>query len=102
MVQIGSSNVNKTYENKVCTGITFTYFDKDLHQVLAFNLKARVEEAFEILWREVKRPKEETRERIKEQALRTAWKLLSDWTEVQCSMIMLAQAKPLQLFLPFV
>lgn len=47
------------------------------------------------------RPLPDNRAQIQQQASRTAWKILSDWTEVQCSMILLGQAKPLQMFLPF-
>jgi hypothetical protein len=39
---------------------------------------------------------------IQKQAIRTAWKILCDWTEIQCSMIALGQAKPLQMFLPYI
>jgi hypothetical protein len=102
LVEIGASNINKRYENKICSGITFLYFDQELGQTLAFNLKAQVEQVFEILWKDVKRPAPNTKENLKQQANRTAWKVLSDWTEIQCTMILLGQAKPLQMFLPFV
>ncbi len=101
LVEIGATNINKQYENKICTGITFLLFDLQLQQTLPFHLKAQVEECFTILWKDVKRPRPETRATLQQQANKTAWKILSDWTEIQCSMILLGQAKPLQMFLPF-
>ena len=107
LVEIGANNINKQYVDKICTGITFflpSPFGGDgggLQQTLPFHLKAQVEECFNILWQDVKRPRPETRAAIQQQASRTAWKILSDWTEVQCTMILLGQAKPLQMFLPF-
>jgi hypothetical protein len=102
LVEIGATNINKKYEDKVCTGITFLLFDQQLQQTIPFQLKAEVEECFTILWKEVKRPRDYTRTLVLQQANRTAWKILSDWTEIQCSMIFLGQAIPLQMFLPFV
>lgn len=102
LVEIGATNINKKYVDKVCAGITFLYFDLQLQQTLAFQLKAQVEECFNIFWKDVKRPRQDTKELIMKQANRTAWKVLSDWTEIQCSMILLGQAAPLQMFLPFV
>lgn len=101
LVEIGASNINKQYADKICTGITFLLYDQQLQQTLPFHLKAQVEECFAILWQDVKRPRPDTRTQIQQQASRTAWKILSDWTEVQCTMILLGQAKPLQMFLPF-
>lgn len=101
LVEIGATNINKQYGDKICTGITFLLFDQQLQQTLPFHLKAQVEECFTILWRDVKRPRHDTRELLRKQASKTAWKILSDWTEIQCSMILLGQAKPLQMFLPF-
>jgi hypothetical protein len=101
LVEIGATNINKQYENKVCTGITFLLFDQQLQKTLPFHLKAQVEECFHILWKDVKRPRADTRSILQQQANKTAWKILSDWTEIQCSMILLGQAKPLQMFLPF-
>lgn len=102
LVEIGATDINKKYENKVCTGITFLYYDHQVQKTLAFRLQAQVDEVFNVLWKEVKRPLPNTKQNLQQQAIRTAWKLLSDWTEVQCSMILLGQAKPLQMFLPFV
>lgn len=102
LVEIGATNINKQYQNKICTGITFLLYDQQLQQTLPFHLKAQVEECFNILWKDVKRPRPDTRAITQQQANRTAWKILSDWTEVQCSMILLGQAKPLQMFLPFI
>jgi hypothetical protein len=101
LVEIGATNINKQYKDKVCTGITFLLYDSQLQQTLAFHLKAQAEECFTVLWKEVKRPQSNTKEMLMKQANRTAWKILSDWTEIQCSMILLKQAKPLQMFLPF-
>ncbi|MBO9682334.1 MAG: hypothetical protein J7502_06655 [Flavisolibacter sp.] len=102
LVEVGATNINKQYKDKVCTGITFLLYDPQLQQTLAFHLKAQVEECFTVLWKEVKRPQSNTKEMLMKQANRTAWKILTDWTEIQCSMILLKQAKPLQMFLPFV
>jgi hypothetical protein len=101
LVEIGATNINKQYTNKICTGITFLLFDQPLQQTIPFHLKAQVEECFAILWKDVKRPRPDTRTTLQHQANKTAWKILSDWTEIQCSMILLGQAKPLQMFLPF-
>lgn len=101
LVEIGATNINKQYSDKICTGITFLLFDTQLQQTLPFHLKAQVEECFTVLWQDVKRPRPDTRSAIHQQASRTAWKILCDWTEVQCTMILLGQAKPLQMFLPF-
>ena len=101
LVEIGATNINKQYAEKVCTGITFLLFDQQLQKTLPFHLKAQVQECFVILWKDVKRPRSDTRAILQQQANKTAWKILSDWTEIQCSMILLGQAKPLQMFLPF-
>lgn len=50
---------------------------------------------------EVKRPRPETEKRYREQANRTAWKILYDWVEVQVTMVRLQQAQALEVFLPY-
>ena len=102
LVEIGASNVNKTYKDKVCTGITFLHFDQATNQTIAYNLKAQVEECFNILWKQRARQTKEAKEICLKQANRTAWKIVSDLVEIQCSMILLNQATTLQMFLPYV
>lgn len=74
LVDIGATNINKQYENKVCTGITFLLYDQQLQKTLPFHLKAQVEECFTILWQDVKRPRPDTRTILQHQANKTAWK----------------------------
>jgi hypothetical protein len=102
LVEIGATNINKQYKDKICTGITFLLYDQQLQQTLAFHLKAEVQECFTVLYKQVKRPHANTKDMLMKQAAKTAWKILSDLTELQCTMILLKQAKPLQMFLPFV
>ena len=66
LVEIGATNVNKQYADKVCPGITFLLYDSQLQQTLAFHLKAQVEECFTILWKDVKRPQANTKQLLKQ------------------------------------
>jgi hypothetical protein len=102
LVEIGATNINKNYDNKVCKGITFLLLDPTTKTTMAFKLKAQVDECFTVLFKDVKRPRADTKNTVMQQASRTAWKILSDWVEIQCTMIILGQAKPLQMFLPYI
>ena len=46
--------------------------------------------------------KRKTKKMFRDQAQRTAWKLMQDWIEVQISLIQMKQADLLQVFLPYV
>lgn len=100
LVRAGATDISKKYENQVCRAITFRMIVNG--NPLFFQLQARVDSCFKVLWGEISKPKEGSKERVMQQAERTAWKILSDWAEIQTSMIMLEQAEALQMFLPYV
>ena len=68
---------------------------------ISFKLPARINSCCEILKAEIKRPRDGTFDKIEKQAERTAWKLVSDWVDIQISMIELQQAEFLEVFLPY-
>lgn len=100
LVSAGATDISKTYEDGICIAIKFRMVVSD--KPLFFMLPARVKSCFDVMWKEVKRPKADTKKRIRDQAERTAWKIVCDWVEVQLSMIMLEQAEALEVFLPYV
>jgi hypothetical protein len=100
LVEAGATDISKKYENGVCIAIRFRMLVNQIP--LFFELPAKVDACFKVFWAEVKRPVDGTKERTRQQAERTAWKIVSDWVEVQLSMIKLEQAELLQVFLPYV
>ncbi|NCT92929.1 MAG: hypothetical protein GXC72_00770 [Chitinophagaceae bacterium] len=103
LVEAGATDISQKYdpETKTCIAISFRLVITG--QVpMFFQLPAKVDPCFNVLWNEVKRPRADSRKKIMEQAERTAWKIVADWVEIQLSMILLEQAEPLQVFLPYV
>lgn len=68
---------------------------------VAFRLPAKTESVFKIFWQGIKKPRPKTEINIKAQADRTAWKILSDWIDIQVSLIQLNQAEAIEVFLPY-
>lgn len=100
LVEAGATDISKKYKEGICESIVFRMMVNNIP--VFFQLPARVEACFNVLWAEVKRPLADTKGRIRAQAERTAWKIVCDWVEVQLSMIRLEQAEPMQVFLPYV
>jgi hypothetical protein len=69
---------------------------------MPFRLPARVSNVEKQLRGSIRRPRAGTLDNIQAQAERTAWKLLSDWVDIQMSLIELQQVKFIEVFLPYV
>jgi len=68
---------------------------------MPFKLPAKISECEKILRSGVKKPRKDTLKRIKQQAERTAWKMIFDWVDIQMTMIKLNQAEFMQVFMPY-
>lgn len=102
LILIGASSISKQYDKGICRGISFLINDERTLQTIPYHMKAQVDECFKVFWDDRARQTEKYKQGVIDQANRTAWKILADWIDIQCSMILLKQATPLQLFLPFV
>jgi hypothetical protein len=69
---------------------------------MTIRLPANPDGVYDMLRSKVKRPRSGTLQKLRDQATRTAWKLVQDWVEVQMSLIEMQQAEFLQVFLPYV
>jgi hypothetical protein len=95
LAEIGATHIAKEYQESKVTGITFSLPFQGRHP--AFRIPAQPEVVYEILTKG-KRIQARSRDSYREQALRTAWKIVADWVEVQCAMVQLKQAEPMQVF----
>jgi hypothetical protein len=100
IVKFGADNIIKTYTDGKISGLCFTVKMPDGRSI-PFQIPARVAEVEQRLFREVRKPRPDTRKRIAEQAERTAWKLLSDWVDVQLSLVELGQVEFMEVFLSY-
>ena len=98
-VKIGAFNILKEYSESELSGICFII--KTNNKEIPFKLPSKVKNVENYLASKVKKRRSGTLNKIKSQAARTAWKLLSDWVDIQVSLIELDQAEPLEVFLPY-
>ena len=102
LVESGASNITKDYKDNKLDAVCFMVVMPNTGERVAVRLPAKVDAVYETLRAEVKRPREGTLEKLKDQAGRTAWKLMQDWISVQLSLIQMNQVEFLQVFLPYV
>lgn len=101
LVKYGARNIMKSYDGSgKLAGLCFVIEVPGAGQV-SFAVPAKVSEVERRLFLDVRRPRPDTKKRISEQAERTAWKLLSDWIEIQLSLVELGQVEFMEVFLPY-
>lgn len=101
LIRHGAKNIMKMYDaDKKLESLCFILpvDGKDI----PFKLPASVDRVERVLKAAVRRPNSTTDARCKEQAERTAWKLQSDWVDIQMSLIELNQVEIMQVFLAYV
>jgi len=100
LVAAGARDIMKRYNDSgECIAICFV-----LHmdgKMLTFQLPARIEAIYKLLIATYTKPTDRSHEICWAQAERTAWKTISEWVEIQLSMIRLEQAEVLEVFFPF-
>ncbi len=97
----GAVGIMKDYSEGKVDNISFSIPSPE-KRLIAIRLPANVEAVYQVLKSAMKRPRAETVKRLRDQAERTAWKLVQDWVEVQMAMIKMQQAEFMQVFLPYV
>lgn len=100
LVQGGVTIISKDYEDSKPKGMIFQISNNGMP--MTFKLPAKADKVFE--WMRKRRSKPPTKAQIvglKAQADRTAWKILSDWIDIQISLIELDQAEAIEIFLPY-
>lgn len=102
LVRAGATNIMKNYDGESLSAICFMVTYPDTGRKISVRLPANVDGVYQTLRQSMKRPRAGTLDKLKEQAARTAWKLMQDWVEVQMSLIQMHQAEFLQVFLPYV
>lgn len=85
----------KDYVDKKVISLSFVYEINGTD--LAFQLPAKTESVYQVLSKD-KRLNNSQAEKIKNQAERTAWRILFNWVEVQVAMIECDQLEFMQIF----
>lgn len=107
LIRCGVKGITKEYDGKGGVIAIMFHLPGDRND-LAIRLPADEQKAQDAFWKdycdshpdEWKRKK--TRGTFKDQAARTAWKLIQDWVEVQMSLIQMQQAEYIQVFMPYI
>ena len=101
LVNHGARKILKLYnDDHIVTGICFEIPENG--QEIPYKLLARISECEVILNRDLgPKTREETRKKLPKQAERTAWKILSDWVEVQMARVEIGQIVITEAYLPY-
>ena len=98
LINYGASDISKKYdENKICKSITFRIIVNSIPTF--FQITVNTEACFKVIRSNRVRPTSATDITDRKQSERTAWKIVSDWVEIQISMVIMNQIDLIQAFL---
>src|SRR5688572_192510 len=92
LADAGASDVSKQYREGRLHTLTFG-IEAPNGKTLSFRMPADADKVFSYFWKDVARPRNGTKERLQQQAERTAWKLLQESLEIEVSRIKLQQTE---------
>lgn len=100
LAQSGATHIAKSYDKERPIGMIFQIPVNNIP--MTFKLPAKSDNVYEHMLKQRSRPPQSSqRAAIRMQADRTAWKILSDWIDIQVSLIQLDQAEAVEVFLPY-
>ncbi len=100
LIEAGATNITKDIENGAVKQIHFLIKESNFSQPILIRLPIEIDVVYKILRDEIKKPRRGTLDKLRDQATRTAWKIVADWLEIQLTMIKFKQRKLIQIFLP--
>ncbi len=102
LAKFGATNILKNYEAGEVTSISFTIFDPLSSKLILIKLPVKIKAVEDVLFKKYKRIRNSSIKKTRDQARRTAWRLVLDWVQVQLSMMEMNQAEMTQIFLPYI
>lgn len=96
----GCAGVMTLYENNEVKAVCFQimFLDKSM----AFKLPCRWEAIYNVMRKDIKRPREGKLENLEAQAKRVAWRQILRWVEAQLALVETDMVKIQEVFLPYV
>lgn len=101
LIRGGAIGISKEYKDGNLRAIHFSIPLQE-NRLTMIRLPGDIEAVYEVLKDDGRKHGESYLENLQEQAVRTAWKLIQDWVEIQMTMIKMRQVEFLQVFLPYV
>ncbi len=101
LAKAGAAGISKDYQAGRLKALSFQIVTAEAKRI-SIRLPADGDAVYRVLYGEYSRPRKSTEAKVREQADRTAWKLMQDWVEIQLSLISMQQADFMQVFLPYV
>ena len=101
LAEAGATDITKQYQGGKLASLSFRV-DLPTGRDIEVRLPANHQAVLAAMVKAVRRPRRGTLDRLRDQAIRTSWKLMQDWVQVQMSLIHMQQADLLQVFLPYV